>query len=199
VALAVGIAVFPIAALLPRLTRWLGLAATLAAMAAQPWFGSLANAALGGAFHERFKGAHSSDRVDIWLSFEAAAQAKWLFGNGFGASLNLQNAPVAALVPPERVTLLGASHPHNAFLQVWVELGLAGAALTAILMILLFQAIGRMRPALQPFILACFAAAAFVALVSHGAWQAWWWAALAACFAGFAVLEQELRRGEPPA
>jgi O-antigen ligase len=153
---------------------------------------------LSSGFHERFKGAHSSDRIDIWRSFEAAAQAKWFLGNGFGSSLNLQKAPVAALVPPDRATLLGASHPHNAFLQVWVELGLAGAAIGTVIIALTFTAIGRLRPALQPFALTCFACAALVALVSHGAWQSWWWAVIGACVAGFAVLEQELRRGEPP-
>jgi exopolysaccharide production protein ExoQ len=197
-ALTAGLAVFPVAVLLPRLTRWLGLSATLAMLAIQPWFATILQAVLTGGFHERFKGAHSSDRVDIWLSFEAAARAKWLFGNGFGSSLNLQNGPVAALVPPERVTLLGASHPHNAFLQVWVELGLAGAALAAVVITLTFIVIGRMRPPLQPFALTCFAAAALVALVSHGAWQPWWWAAIGACVAGFAMLDHDLRRGEPP-
>jgi exopolysaccharide production protein ExoQ len=199
VALATGAAVFPVAALLPRLTRWIGLGAMLALLAVQPWFGTIMQTVLTGAFHDRFKGAHSSDRVDIWLSFEAAARAKWLVGSGFGSSANLQNAPVAALVPPDRVTLLGASHPHNAFLQVWVELGLAGAALTAALIVLLFLGIGRMRPALQPFALTCVAISALVALVSHGAWQPWWWAAIAACIAHFATLEHELRRAQPPA
>ncbi len=198
VALLVGVLVFPVAALIPQTTRWLGLAATLAGLAVQPWFGTLMRNLLTGGFHETFKGAHSSDRVDIWLSFEAAARAKWLFGNGFGSSVNLQNAAVAAQVPPDRVTMLGASHPHNAFLQVWVELGLLGAALAAVLITLLFHGVGRLRPALQPFALACLAAAAMVALVSHGAWQAWWWAALAACLAGFAVLDRELGRGAPP-
>jgi O-antigen ligase len=197
-ALLAGLAVFPIAFFLPRLTRWLGLAATLALLAVQPWFGSIMQVILGKSFHQRFESAHSSDRVDIWLSFEAAARAKWLFGNGFGSSLNLQNGPVAALIPPERVTLLGASHPHNAYLQLWVELGLAGAALAALLTVLIFRIIARMRPGLQPFVLTWFAVTASVALVSHGAWQAWWWAAIAASAAGFAALEHDLRRGEPP-
>jgi exopolysaccharide production protein ExoQ len=193
-----GLAVFPIAFLLPRFTRWAGLGCTLALVAVQPWFGTLMQRLLSQGFHQRFESAHSSDRVDIWLSFEAAARAKWLFGSGFGASLNLQNAPVAALVPPERVVLLGSSHPHNAFLQIWVELGLTGAVLVVLLIILLFQAIGRTRPGLQPFVLTWFAVTAMVALISHGAWQSWWWAAIAASAVGFVCLEYELRRGAPP-
>jgi O-antigen ligase len=198
VALIAGVAVFPIAALTPRFTRLAGLAMTLALLAAQPWIGTIMKSLVSPSMNQRFESAHMGDRIGIWLSFEAAAQARWLFGNGFGSSLNMQNAPVATLVPPERVTLLGASHPHNGLLQVWVELGLAGAALAAVLIVMLFQAIGRMRPALQPFALTCFAVIALVTLVSHGLWQAWWWAAILAAVASFATLEQELRRGEPP-
>jgi O-antigen ligase len=198
VALVAGLAVFPIAALLPRFTRWIGLAMTLMLLGIQPWIGTIMQRLVSQSLHQRFESAHTGDRVDIWLSFEAAARAKWLFGNGFGSSLNLQNSPVAALVPPGRVTLLGSSHPHNGFLQIWVELGMVGAALVAALAVMLFEAIGRMRPALQPFALTCVAVIALVTLVSHGLWQAWWWAAILAAIASFAVLEQELRRGEPP-
>lgn len=198
VALAAGIVVLPIAALLPRLSWSLGLGGLLIVLAAQPWIGSLMRRMLGQGFHERFAEAHSDDRVNIWLSFEAAARAKWLTGSGFGASLNMQNAPVAALVPPDRVTLLGASHPHNGFLQVWVELGLIGASLAAVLIALLFRAVAGMRPGLQPFALTCIAVCAVVTLVSHGAWQAWWWAAMLAAAVSFATLESELRRGAHP-
>jgi hypothetical protein len=197
-ALVAGALVFPIAATLPRLTGWLGLGISLGLLAVQPWFGAWLRNALTSGVVERFRDAHAGERIEIWLSFGEAARAALPWGNGFGASLNLQNSPVAGLVPPERVVLLGASHPHNAFLQVWVELGLPGVLLTAAALVLLFRAIAGMRPALQPFALSCTAAALLVALVSHGAWQPWWWAALGACAAGFAAIEAELRRGEPP-
>jgi O-antigen ligase len=197
-ALAAGAALFPIAALLPRLAWTVGLAGTLALLAAQPWIGTLSHALFGQAFHQRFESMHSDDRVNIWLSFEAAARAAWPFGTGFGSSLDLHKASVAALVPPDRVTLLGASHPHNGFLQLWVELGIVGATLAAVIIALVFQAIAGMRPALRPFALVCFAVCAIITHVSHGAWQAWWWAAILAAVACFAALEAELRRGESP-
>jgi exopolysaccharide production protein ExoQ len=197
-ALASGLVILPVAALLPRTALFGGLAALLAILAVQPWFGTLMQRLLSAGFHQRFANAHSGDRVDIWLSFEAAARAKWFMGSGFGSSLDMQKAPVAALVPPDRVTLLGAGHPHNAFLQIWVELGVVGASLAAVLIVLLFTAVSRMRPALQPFAITCIGVTALVALVSHGAWQAWWWAAIGASMVGFALLEHDLRRGEPP-
>jgi exopolysaccharide production protein ExoQ len=198
-ALVAGVAVFPVAALLPRFTWVAGLSGTLLLLAVQPWFGSLMQQVISQSIHGRFSGAHSGDRVDIWLSFEAAARAKWLFGNGFGSSLNMQKAPVAALVPPDRVTLLGASHPHNGLLQLWVEMGVIGASLAAVLILLAFRAVAAMRPGLQPFALVFIAVVTLVTLVSHGAWQAWWWATILAGVAAFATLERELRRGSPPA
>jgi exopolysaccharide production protein ExoQ len=190
--LIIGLTVFPIARLLPGLTNRLGLAAVLITLAASPFIGSLAKHGLGATFHNTLQAAHSDDRVNIWLSFEAVAQKKWLFGNGFGSSLNLQNAPVAKQVPPERVTLLGASHPHNAFLQLWVELGAVGAGLASLLFIILFQAVHRADRRLQPYMLTWIAVVCGIALVSHGAWQAWWVAAIAASAAGFLAIGREL-------
>jgi exopolysaccharide production protein ExoQ len=191
--LLVGVLVFPVARFLPRLTNWLGLVTVLTVLAVSPYFGTLAGQALGARFHKAMEAGHSDDRVQIWLSFEAAAQKKWLLGNGFGSSLNLQNAAVAKEIAPERVTLLGASHPHNAFLQLWVELGLTGAALAALLFIFLFRAIRRADPRLQPFMLTWVAVVCAIALVSHGAWQAWWVAAIAASAAGFLAIAHECR------
>ncbi len=191
--LLVGVLVLPVAWFLPRLTNWLGLVTVLAVLAVSPFFGTLAKQALGASFHKAMEAGHSDDRVQIWLSFEAAAQKKWLLGNGFGSSLNLQNAAVAKEIAPERVTLLGASHPHNAFLQLWVELGLTGAALAAVLFVFLFRAVRRADPHLQPFVLTWIAVVCAIGLVSHGAWQAWWVAAIAASAAGFLAIAHELR------
>ncbi len=191
--LLVGTVVLPLAMWLPGLINRLGLAVVLAVLAASPFCGTLAKQALGAGFHKTLEAAHSDDRVNIWLSFEAVAQKKWLLGNGFGSSLNLQNAAVAKEIAPERVTLLGASHPHNAFLQLWVELGLVGALFAALLFVGLFQAIRRADIRLQPFILTWVAVICSIALVSHGAWQAWWVAAIAASAAGFLAIARELR------
>ncbi len=184
-ALIVMVVVFPVAFVLPRFAGWTGLLATLGVLAGALFSGSLGRLALSQRFHETLKDAHSADRVDIWLSFESVARQNWLFGQGFGASLNLQNAPVARFIEPERVLLLGASHPHNAFLQLWVELGVVGILFAAALTTLFFTTVlHKAQPWLRPYWITWFAAAAGVAAVSHGAWQAWWMAALAASAVG---------------
>ncbi len=94
------VAVLPIAWLMPAWTRRLGLAATLLALAASPFIGTLSRQALGQGFHQKLASAHSDDRVSIWLSFEAAARARPILGNGFGSTLDMQKAPVAAEIVP---------------------------------------------------------------------------------------------------
>lgn len=61
-------------------------------------------------------------------------------------------------------------HPHNAALQIWLELGLAGAALAAWLALALGLAAGRAGPGA----VAALAAGAVTGMLSYGAWQEWW-------------------------
>jgi len=66
-------------------------------------------------------------------------------------------------------------HPHNAALQVWLELGAIGAAIAAALAWLLGVAAARApSPAAAAGVLA---SGAVTAMLSFGAWQAWWIAA----------------------
>lgn len=66
-------------------------------------------------------------------------------------------------------------HPHNAPLQLWLELGMVGAALAAIGWALMLRRLSREQPSL---IAAAAAASAAVYLlfgaVSFGVWQEWW-------------------------
>jgi O-Antigen ligase len=63
-------------------------------------------------------------------------------------------------------------HPHNGALQLWLELGLPGAALGAAFAALLgFAASRSARPAVATAVLA---AGAVTATLSFGAWQEWW-------------------------
>ena len=71
-------------------------------------------------------------------------------------------------------------HPHNAALQVWLELGGAGALLFGVLGVLVF--FGVVRPHLPRAHSAAAAGQALTALAllssSYGIWQSWWLATL---------------------
>lgn len=68
-------------------------------------------------------------------------------------------------------------HPHNLALQLWLELGLVGAALAAWFAWALGAAAAR-SPS-PPAAAGALAAGGVVAMLSYGAWQHWWVAALA--------------------
>lgn len=71
-------------------------------------------------------------------------------------------------------------HPHNGALQIWLELGALGAALTAGLILLAAESLRKLRlsRAAAAASAGSFAAGLIVALVSYGIWQGWWLAAL---------------------
>lgn len=173
------------ARLLPRLALAAAMTGFVALMALAPFLGLLAERALPGPVYERLAQAHARERVDIWLSFGEAVQARPLIGSGFNSAAALLGHPVAGFVTPEHRPMLDVGHPHNAYLQAWVETGFVGVALLTAAGLL---ALWRLRhlPAreLAPR-LGVVVAGLGVATVGHGAWQGWWIAALGAVAAWF--------------
>ncbi|MFP6749433.1 MAG: O-antigen ligase family protein [Alphaproteobacteria bacterium] len=71
-------------------------------------------------------------------------------------------------------------HPHNAFLQIWLELGAVGAVLAAIFLAGLWLRAGAMpNRAARAAATGLLLSALTVANLSFGIWQTWWLAALA--------------------
>lgn len=67
-------------------------------------------------------------------------------------------------------------HPHNAILQVWMELGLLGAVLLAVFLVAILN---QLRLLALPHwetaaSFAFFACALTIESISYGAWQSWW-------------------------
>jgi O-antigen ligase len=174
-----GAAVYGLALAAPRVVARAGVALLVIVVAAQPWFGELADRAIPQRGFEALKAAHARERVDIWLAFGEVARLRPLTGTGFGSSARVEADPVAAQVPAERREMLGVGHPHDAPLQVWTELGAPGALLALALCGLLARRFSGMPVCVLPERLAFFAAAMAVALESHGAWQGWWITAVA--------------------
>lgn len=83
---------------------------------------------------------------------------------------------------PEGGSLMNV-HPHNAFLQVWLELGVPGVILLAVWLWRLFRNVERTT---DSFATACRAgllvSALVIANLSFGLWQTWWMAVLALAF-----------------
>jgi O-antigen ligase len=72
-----------------------------------------------------------------------------------------------------------ARHAHNAYLQIWYELGLIGALLLAGLGLLLVRLAMGLAGSAAPLALASFATVAGMLATSYGLWQPWLLAGLA--------------------
>jgi O-antigen ligase len=108
----------------------------------------------------------SEHRLHIWRFAAERTLERPLCGWGVRAYRALPEAPELAAV----------THPHNAFLELWVELGFVGAALAGALLFLVFLPLA---PAVGPPVVQAGYAAAVVAplLVGNtafGLWQSMW-------------------------
>jgi O-antigen ligase len=142
----------------------------------------------------------ASHRLLIW-DFTAARilEAPWL-----GWGMDSARAIPGGGLPPDagmlaRFGLSGRAgdfasaqlmplHPHNAALQVWLELGAVGAMLAAALLVLLGRAACSAPAA------GCLAAALVTAMLSYGVWQYWWMAGLLLVAAFIPLLSPARRR-----
>ncbi|MDP3372414.1 MAG: O-antigen ligase family protein [Candidatus Paracaedibacteraceae bacterium] len=68
------------------------------------------------------------------------------------------------------------SHPHNAILQWWLEMGFFGALWWAALLVFLIEKIRKSPLDERKVSFAFFSSNAMIFLFSIGFWQSWWWA-----------------------
>ncbi len=102
-------------------------------------------------------------RLDIWRFASGEIMQNPLRGWGLDASRSW----------PNNIPL----HPHDAALQLWLELGVAGAALAALFWAWLFVRIGAMVEVDRNMAAAAAAAATAyltIGALSFGVWQEWW-------------------------
>jgi O-antigen ligase len=176
VAMVVGVALLGFAALWTALARRLLIAGTLAA------FILIIPAAIffydeGGATAHVLKYS-ARQRVEIWHFAAEQALHRPLFGYGLDASRFMPNGGAVSLfqTPDKPIIPL---HPHDAFLQIWLELGIVGVALAAAILIAMLNATRSWPVSAARFALPAYAAAAIVAGLAFGIWQVWWLATLA--------------------
>lgn len=129
-------------------------------------------------------------RLYVWRHLAGEALACLPFGCGADYARSLAEAREMFLVPGSAQALrLVPLHPHNVFLQVWLELGIPGVALSALAMI----AGGRMAidASLAPPVAAALAGAAAATLaywsVEASIWQEWRLGSVVIAAAGIAI------------
>lgn len=125
-----------------------------------------------------FSAARIADRPLLGWGMEASREIPGGRGNPPAETLDhlrvTDPAQRAAFAAPH-VQILPL-HPHNGALQVWLELGAIGAIFAAWLAWAL--GVAAARAPCPPAAAGALASAAVTALLSFGAWQAWWVAAM---------------------
>ena len=119
----------------------------------------------------------------VAFSLERVALRPW-FGWGFDASRMVSEGIVGPFHGNPALPL----HPHNLWLQIWLELGLIGVALALALVGMVVKGISEIRadPMAAAAAIATVVSYLVVGNISFGAWQNWW-LAIAWLGAGFMV------------
>jgi len=123
---------------------------------------------------------HSSalDRLAIWRSYLVLVRERPLLGWGLEGSRNFDPALLSSPVTAAQAAHF-STHPHNAFLQMWTDLGLAGALAFCALVVLLGLRIEKTRAESRAPIYGLFVGIVATSAISHGAFQSWWMASMA--------------------
>ena len=112
------------------------------------------------------------DRIEIWhRSAVAVFEAPW-FGYGIGITryLPLQQE----LTEKYKYHVTPTTHPHNAAIQLWLELGVIGLSIFLLLLCFAVQPLKRVPSSCLGIALAVAVGVIFTSLVSFGFWQETW-------------------------
>lgn len=116
-------------------------------------------------------------RLGIWRHVAGKALERPWRGHGFDASRYFGRAGVTvqALNKEDRFDALPL-HPHNAVLQLWLELGIIGIAAFLLIFAGVVRTIWRLggHAIIGAAATASLASYLTVALLSFGVWQSWW-------------------------
>ncbi|BBK40287.1 hypothetical protein STVA_03070 [Allostella vacuolata] len=140
-----------------------------------------------------FSGQH---RMEIW-HFAAEHVLERPF-QGWGLNVSRVFPGGDRILDPASGAMQMPLHPHNAALQWWLELGLPGAVAGMAAILLLARAARRLpTAATRAAGLALLTAGLVVSMLSYGAWQNWWLAAIGLAAAGMATAARA-RPGKHP-
>lgn len=127
----------------------------------------------------------AAHRLLIWTYTDTLIAARPWGGWGLDAARRLGSRAPDAPVPDCAQPSLGRDHvpllplhPHNGALQLWLELGVFGALLLPLLLMVAGRAILPMPRRARVVATAALAGGMVPLLVSFGLWQGWWLAAL---------------------
>jgi exopolysaccharide production protein ExoQ len=131
--------------------------------------------------------ASGRHRTEIWDFAARKSLDRPLFGHGFNSSRFVPNdGEVSQFLGPGHPII--PLHPHNGYLQIWLELGAAGVLIVGGALFTMLRATVCWPTTSSRFTLAGYAAALVVAGLAFGIWQTWWMATLAFSVAAYRIV-----------
>jgi len=182
----IGVLVFLTAFVWPRwINRILSVAITIGVLTAPLIPGLLPNPLVHSKNLEFFSPS-SAHRILIWKNTAEHIKQKLFLGSGLDATRGLYTAKDRVIYDFPSSLSNGAAyrifyepiplHPHNAVLQLWLELGAIGALIGLGLLLAILRSIrrGNLSKADQAVALGLFSTTLTLASISFGIWQGWW-------------------------
>ncbi|MGE0231036.1 MAG: O-antigen ligase family protein [Flavobacteriaceae bacterium] len=133
-------------------------------------------------------GGGAAERLVIWKAFAESVFQRPILGWGADAGRFFGADDVPPKFVPKGWPDQMWHHPHNGFLQAWVDMGVFGGLTLGAIFAAASFAIAGLPASLRPAAMGCLAASAAVTLVSHGLWQTWSLMLMALCAAFFVWL-----------
>ncbi len=131
-------------------------------------------------------------RFEIWDYMSYRIFERPWFGWGLGSSHLLSYAQPHGMT--YEYVRAAASHPHNAIIQLWVELGITGLILGASAAIALLQKASRFSSPIIPFALGAWAASLCISSVAYSFWDDSLFALFAMTMVAFIVLAHQTKQ-----
>ena len=191
----------PVAALVsfaPRLGPKAFMLLVAAAIAAAPLFPNVMMSAVETDDRPRFVSNSGYHRLVIWQTTVARLKERPVLGFGFDASRTLydKTQKVKIVKYDKNGEIWWGSdfepiplHPHNGVLQVWLELGAAGAMLLLGFMVVVIRSAATVKGRVtRAATFGGMTSALMIVSISYGVWQSWWQASLWLCAALIAVV-----------
>jgi exopolysaccharide production protein ExoQ len=184
----IALVVFGLAAIAPAFTRRLPLLLVVAATLLCVPLARLADRAGLADQPQLFHSARH--RVEIWGFAAQKFLERPVLGWGLNNSRVVPNdGAVSRFQEPGKPVL--TLHPHDFWLQVLLELGLAGGALLLAGAVAFATRIAALAADTRRFAVPAFCVAFTVASLAFGAWQSWWMAMLATSSLAFQKLDKQ--------
>jgi len=109
-------------------------------------------------------------RLEIWNFAISKIQERPLAGFGLDTSRILGESTSSLAIPGASLLPL---HPHNGFLQIWLELGLAGYVILGFLCLWIIHKISRLKGARKVFSVGMLVCGLSLFATAYGMWQSW--------------------------